>query len=118
MLSEDESNTTTSSLHPRSVEEGESWWSHLTNVDVIPLLPKPSLGETQYIQVSLHNHIVHLQGLVDSRPGVPHTMMMCVAFLGRGAELQVGESGGDEGLLTTGGEPTVNGRQGLQPAET
>ena len=44
--------------------------------------------------------------------------MTCVAFLGRGAELQVGESGGDEGLLTTGGEPTVNGRQGLQPAET
>ncbi len=44
--------------------------------------------------------------------------MTCVAFLGRGAELQVGESGGDEGLLTTGGEPTVNGRQGLQLAET
>ena len=46
---------------------------HLTNADIIPLLPKPSLGETQYIQVSLHNRIVHLQGLVDSRPGIPHT---------------------------------------------
>ena len=44
--------------------------------------------------------------------------MTCVSFLGRDAELQVGESGGDEGLLRTGGEPTVNGRQGLQPAET
>ena len=51
MLSEDESNTTISSRHPRSVEEGESWWSHLTNADVIPLLPKPSLGETQYTEM-------------------------------------------------------------------
>ena len=47
-------------------------------------------------------------------------MMRFVAFLGHDAELLVDEDGGREELLSTGGESTVNGRQGLLalPGET
>ena len=39
MMSVDDYNTPTSARHPRPVEEGESWWSHLTDANVIASLP-------------------------------------------------------------------------------
>ena len=72
-MSVDDCNTPTSARHPRPVEEGESWWSHLTDANVITSLPQPRLGKTEYIEIPFNNQIVHVEGLVDSRSGIPHT---------------------------------------------
>ena len=47
--------------------------SPVTDAKIVSSLHQPRLREIQYIPIALNNQIVRIEGLVNSRPGVPQT---------------------------------------------